>query len=72
MIDKPYKTAFLTPLALDLLCLVKKLTVIGIIGKTHGVSRAAKPDKKAMKNIPQSPRLVVPSSAFVVTLSAAF
>ena len=43
--------AFLIPLALVLLCLVKKLTVIGIIGNTQGVSKAAKPDKKAIKKI---------------------
>ena len=33
------------PCALDLLCLVKKLTVIGIIGNTQGVNKAAKPLK---------------------------
>ena len=42
-------SAFLIPLDLDLLCLVKKLTVMGIIGKTQGVSKAANPEKKAMK-----------------------
>lgn len=52
----PYKIAFLIPLALVLLCLVKKLTVIGIIGNTHGVKRAAKPEKKAMINIDHRPR----------------
>jgi hypothetical protein len=31
--------------------LVKKLTVIGIIGNTHGVNNAAKPEKKAMIKI---------------------
>ncbi|MNX96316.1 hypothetical protein D3C86_1286280 [compost metagenome] len=31
--------------------MVKKLTVIGIIGKTQGVNNAAKPDKKAIKKI---------------------
>ncbi len=44
--------AFLIPAALFLLCLVKKLTVIGIIGNTQGVNNAAKPDKKAIKKIP--------------------
>ena len=39
------------PAALDLLCLVKKLTVIGIIGNTHGVSSAAKPLKNDRKKI---------------------
>src|SRR5690554_5068985 len=43
--------AFLIPLARDLLCLVKKLTVIGIIGKTQGVNKAAKPLKKAKKKM---------------------
>ena len=38
---------FRTPIALFLLCLVKKLTVMGIIGNTHGVSKAAKPPRKA-------------------------
>ncbi len=47
--------AFFIPTALFLLCLVKKLTVKGIIGKTQGVSRAAKPDKKAIKKIAHSP-----------------
>ena len=48
--------AFSIPFAFDLLCFVKKLTVIGIIGKTQGVSKAANPDKKAMKNIDHNPR----------------
>ena len=47
--------AFLIPFAFVLLCFVKKLTVIGIIGKTHGVSNAANPDKKAMKKIDHNP-----------------
>ena len=47
--------AFFIPATLFLLCLVKKLTVKGIIGKTQGVSRAAKPDKKAIKKIAHSP-----------------
>ena len=47
--------AFLIPCALFLLCLVKKLTVIGIIGKTHGVNSAANPEKKAIKKIEISP-----------------
>lgn len=38
--------AFLMPAALFLLCLVKKLTVIGIIGNTQGVNNAANPEKK--------------------------
>ena len=47
--------AFRIPAALLLLCLVKKLTVIGIIGNTQGVSKAANPDRKAMKNIDHKP-----------------
>jgi len=36
---------------------VKKLTVIGIIGKTQGVKSAANPDKKAIKKIENNPLL---------------
>ena len=43
--------AFLIPSALVLLCFVKKLTVIGIIGKIQGIKSAAKPPKKAKKKI---------------------
>ena len=43
--------AFLIPADLFLLCLVKKLTVIGIIGKTQGVNKAAKPLIKDKKKI---------------------
>ena len=50
--------AFLIPFAFVLLCFVKKLTVIGIIGKTQGVSNAANPDKKAMKKIDHNPLFV--------------
>ena len=39
------------PCNLFLLCFVKKLTVRGIIGKTQGVNKAVKPNKKASKNI---------------------
>ena len=42
--------AFLIPAAFVLLCFVKKLTVIGIIGNTHGVNKAANPPKKLKKN----------------------
>ncbi len=49
MIKTPYTKAFRIPAALFLLCLVKKLTVIGIIGKTQGVNKAAKPPKKLNK-----------------------
>ena len=44
-------TAFLIPAAFVLLCFVKKLTVIGIIGNTHGVNKAAKPLKNYKKKI---------------------
>lgn len=42
--------AFLIPSAFVLLCLVNKLTVIGIIGNTQGVSNASKPEKRQKKN----------------------
>ena len=35
--------------------MVKKLTVIGIIGKTQGVNKAANPEKKAIINIDHNP-----------------
>ena len=40
-------------LVLDLL--VKKETVTGIIGKTHGVTNAINPPKNPKKNTPQAP-----------------
>src|SRR6185369_7995615 len=40
------------PAAFVLLCLVKKLTVIGIIGNTQGVSKAKRPPKKPAINNP--------------------
>ena len=43
------------PCAGFLLCFVKKLTVIGIIGKTQGVNNAAKPPRNAKKNIVHKP-----------------
>ena len=49
--------AFLIPVALLLLFFVKKLTVIGIIGNTHGVSSAANPDKNAIKKMVNKPEL---------------
>ena len=63
--------AFFIPTALFLLCLVKKLTVKGIIGKTQGVSRAAKPDKKAIKKIAHSPLVfeLVDEELFLVDFS---
>ena len=44
-IKKPYKIASLFPFALSFDPFVKKETVNGIIGKTHGVSSAINPPK---------------------------
>ena len=38
-----------------MLCFVNKLTVIGIIGNTQGVNKAAKPPKNAKKKIDNNP-----------------
>ena len=43
------------PSALLLLCLVKKLTVNGIIGNMHGINSATNPKRKPCKNIDQFP-----------------
>ena len=43
--------AFINPLRLLPLRLVKKLTVIGIMGNTHGVSKAANPPRKPARKI---------------------
>ena len=51
-------SAFLIPEALFLLCFVKKLTVMGIIGKTQGVNKAIKPLKNAIIKILQTPSSV--------------
>ena len=48
---KPYKKAFEIPAFLLVAFLVKKETVNGIIGKTHGVSKATKPPKKPSNNM---------------------
>jgi hypothetical protein len=53
MIESENMLAFLIPSALVLLCLVKKLTFIGIIGNTQGVSNAVNPASKPNKNICQ-------------------
>ena len=45
-IETPYSRALRIPTALFLRCLVKKLTVIGIMGNTQGVKRAANPARK--------------------------
>ena len=47
------------PLALVLLCLVKKLTVIGIIGNTQGVNNAANPLANESAKIAQTDMLSV-------------
>jgi len=43
-----YMNAFRIASPLVLLCFVKKLTVIGIIGNTQGVNNARRPPKKAV------------------------
>ncbi len=53
------------PAALVLLCFVKKLTVIGIIGNTQGVSKAANPEKKAIKKMLNKPLFVFGASTGV-------
>lgn len=60
------------PFALFLLCLVKKLTVRGIIGNTHGVNNAANPDKNAIIKIVQRLRSFSFSSFTVSSLSFFF
>ena len=42
--------AFAIPLLFDCDCFVKKETVNGIIGKTQGVNKAAKPPRKLKTN----------------------
>jgi hypothetical protein len=51
MMEAEYETAFLIPSTFVLLRLIKKLTVTGIIEKTHGVINASKPPAKPAKNI---------------------
>ena len=52
MMDSPYVTASRMPfLRSSLARLRKKLTVIGMIGHTHGVSRATRPPAMPMKKI---------------------
>ena len=43
------------PSARVLDCFVKKLTVMGIMGKTHGVNSAANPKPNPSKNVQKSP-----------------
>src|SRR5690606_18268082 len=63
--------AFLIPFARDLLCLVKKLTVIGIIGNTQGVSMAANPPKNDKINIFHRPLSSVFSTVVSFVVSSA-
>ena len=53
IIERPKNTPFMMALLWLFLSFKKKETVIGIIGNTQGVSKPAKPDKKANKNKPQ-------------------
>ena len=62
MIDKPYIIALRIPAALFSLCLVKKLTVIRIIGNTQGVNKAKKPIPSE-KNIKENNPLFISSSS---------
>ena len=55
MMPNPYNEALKIPSAFDLDCLVKKLTVNGIIGKIHGMISAAKPPKKPSQNVDPNP-----------------
>ena len=65
-------SAFRMPSARVLDCFVKKLTVMGIMGKTHGVSNAAKPKPNPRRNVqsrPSSP--ILGFVAFALVLSVA-
>ena len=60
MIDKPYVTASRIPFLRSSFALLrKKLTVIGMIGHTQGVSKAMKPPKTPIKKILQRELLVL-------------
>ena len=72
MIETPYNMAFFFPSAFVLLCFVKKLTVIGIIGKTHGVNNAANPPKNAKKKIDHNPFSSVFGAVVVATSCVGF
>ena len=50
IMEPPKKYACFKPCFLDLSSFIKKLTVIGIIGKTQGVINANKPAPKETKN----------------------
>ena len=60
---KPYKMALYVPLPFSFF-LVKKLTVNGIIGNTHGVKRASNPPIRPKRKI-----LIIDLSLFVITVS---
>ena len=51
-------------------CLVKKLTFMGIIGKTHGVRSAAKPPKKPARKIANQLKFSVDEALAFVVFSA--
>ena len=53
IIEKPYIKAFLIALFLFLELFKKKLTVIGIMGHTHGVSKANNPPRNPKTKIIQ-------------------
>ena len=55
MMPNPYNEALKIPSAFVLDCLVKKLTVSGIIGKIQGMSSAAKPPKNPSQNVDPNP-----------------
>src|SRR6218665_351775 len=55
--------AFFMPCCLVLDCLVKKLTFMGIMGNTQGVSKAAKPPRKPARKMAQVD-MEVASTAF--------
>ena len=60
MIDKPYVTASRIPFLRSSFALLrKKLTVIGMIGHTQGVSKAMKPPRIPIKKILQRELLVL-------------
>src|SRR5690606_11495332 len=62
--ESPYVNAFAIPSLLDLLCLVNKLTVKGIIGKMHGITNANNP--------PPTPRMKISQSDLSFFLSPEF
>ena len=71
MMKKPYIKAFILPFLLSpaALCFKKKLTVIGIIGKTHGVNVTKIPAKRVPKNNNQ--RLISSDFSSVLTSATA-